>query len=79
MGHYGGYTEKDFGDLLQHCEEMQGKFLLSSYPSTILEEYTTRNGWFTVSIHRKCSASKNRKDKIEVLTANYPISLPDKK
>lgn len=75
MGHYGGYTERNFEALLQHCAGLQGKFLLSSYPSAVLDKYKKENGWHQVDIEQVVTASKKRKPKIEVLTANYPITL----
>jgi DNA adenine methylase len=76
MGHYGGYTEADFEALLQSCSSMQGKFLLSSYPSEILKKYATAHGWHTIEIEQVCTASPLRKKKVEVLTANYLINKP---
>jgi len=74
-GHYGNYTEKDFKDLLELLSTMKGKFLLSSYPSDILSEYTKMNGWTTKIIEAKVSASHTKdgkqKKKYEVLTYNY--------
>jgi DNA adenine methylase len=74
-GHYGGYTREDFERLLQLLSTIKGKFLLSSYASELLKEYTTANGWYTRTHTAKISASKLRtgKEKVEVLTANYPI------
>ncbi|TAE33334.1 MAG: DNA adenine methylase [Candidatus Kapaibacterium sp.] len=45
MGHYGGYTELEFKQLLSTLSNMKGKFLLSSYPSEPLTEYTRQMGW----------------------------------
>jgi len=78
QGHYGGYTEIDYRNLLNTLESVKGKFLLSSYPSKILDEYTQRNGWFTKTFDKPLSARKSVKNiprarKVEVLTANYPI------
>jgi DNA adenine methylase len=39
MGHYRGYTEEDFKRLLKRIETLQGRFLLTTYPSPILTEY----------------------------------------
>lgn len=75
MGHYGGYTEQDFENLLQSLERVEGKFLLSSYPSDLLTQYAKKNGWYTLEVSMTCMASEKRKPKTEVLTANYPIVL----
>jgi len=37
MGHYAGYTSIDFERDLDVLSKVKGKFLLSSYPSEILE------------------------------------------
>lgn len=73
MGHYGGYTEGDFRSLLEILRGIKGKFLLSSYPSDVLTEFTKANGWHTQKIETTIAASKYKKPKTEVLTANYPI------
>ena len=75
MGHYDGYTLEDFEALLKALETIEGKFMLSSYPSPILEAYTAKNGWKTHQYSMKVSVTgigkKPKKDKIEVLTTNY--------
>jgi DNA adenine methylase len=75
MGHYGGYTEQDFKNLLSVLSEIKGKFLLSSYNSDILSEYTQKFGWHKIEITKPIVACKGdrTKTKTEVLTANYPI------
>lgn len=75
-GHYDGYTIDDFERLLQLLSKLEGKFLLSSYPSPILKEYTKANGWHTFSIEQTVSVANSNttkppKKKIEVFTANY--------
>ena len=82
MGHYGGYTKADFKSLLEILSNIKGKFLLSSYPSEILDEYTLKNGWHTKIFDKPLSAKKavtgkKRGRKIEVLTANYPLETSD--
>jgi len=78
QGHYGGYTETMYQELLDTLTKVKGKFLLSSYHSDILTSYTAQNGWHTKGISKPLIASNakkgsSRKRKIEVLTANYPI------
>ena len=78
QGHYGGYTHDHFKRDLNALEKVKGKFMLSTYPSDILTDYTKRNGWFTKQITKTLSASNGaklttRKTKIEVITTNYPI------
>lgn len=79
QGHYGGYTEADFEKLLDTLSNIKGKFLLSSYPSKILDAYIKKNGWYTKQFSKpltakKAIAGKSRDSKkTEVLTANYPL------
>jgi len=75
-GHYDGYSMDDFERLLQTLAGIKGKFLLSSYPSPVLKEYTKRHKWHTQGFEGTVSVaakSKHVKKKIEVLTANYEI------
>jgi len=78
QGHYGGYSEADYRNLLDTLSKVKGKFLLSSYPSEILDEYIHKNGWYSIRMEKplsaqKAVAGKPRGRKTEVLTANYPI------
>jgi len=78
QGHYEGYTESDYRNLLDTLSGIKGKFLLSSYPSETLDEYIHKNGWHSICFEKplsaqKAQAGKPRDRKIEVLTANYPI------
>ena len=75
-GHYDGYSLKDFEELLTLLSRIQGKFILSSYPSETLKAFTKANGWFTRSINQTVSVnakSGTRKPKVEMLTANFEI------
>lgn len=75
-GHYAGYSEQDFRALLQLLSTVKGKFLLSSYPSAVLAEFSALNGWYTREIVQTVAVTGKRagaKQKVEVLTANYPI------
>lgn len=74
MGHYDGYSLDDFEALLKLLSGIQGKFLLSSYPSAILNDYIKRYNWQTMSLAGRVTvAAKNgkHKSKIEMLTRNY--------
>jgi DNA adenine methylase len=78
QAHYGGYTATDFKKLLETLSSIQGKFLLSSFPSEILDQFIRENGWYTKSFSKTLSSQKvktgeSRTQKTEVLTANYPI------
>ena len=82
MGHYDGYTQMDFDALLTLLESIQGKFLLSSFHNASLKDYIRRNGWHTVEYRLSSSMTHGNgrtvRGKVEVLTANYPISAKDK-
>jgi DNA adenine methylase len=75
MGHYKKYTKEDFEKLLQTLSEIKGKFLLSSYPSPMLDKYIKKHKWFTKEIDKQLClsayATVKKKRKIEVLTGNY--------
>ena len=78
QGHYKNYTLKDYKTLLDTLAKAKGKFLLSSYPSELLDDYIKKHGWHTKTFDKPLSAQKvkngeKRKRKTEVLTANYPI------
>lgn len=74
-GHYGGYTLDDYTELLECLSKIKGKFLLSSYPSEVLDKFKEANKWYQHTVTKKISVSRNdrTKDKIEVMTANYDI------
>jgi DNA adenine methylase len=77
LGHYKGYTEADFEALLLMLAGIEGRFLLSSYPSGLLENYSKVFGWHTIKKEMTVSVNikaGNPKKKTEVLTANYPIT-----
>lgn len=76
MGHYKGYTLNDFESLLKELTEIKGKFILSSYNSEILLEYTKKFNWHKKEITSYITASnygtkKRTKTKTEVITTNY--------
>jgi DNA adenine methylase len=78
QGHYDGYTQDDFDKLLKLLETVKGKFLLSSFKNETLRKFTNRNDWHTVCLKMMCSMTnrtENPRQKVEVLTANYPISV----
>lgn len=73
-GHYDGFTVNDFTSLLKLLSGIKGKFLLSSYPLSELEQYRKKYKWHQKSIEQRVSVNKGYgKKKVEVLTANYPI------
>lgn len=75
-GHYDGYSEQDFENLLIKASSIKGRFLLSSYPSDLLKRYSKEFGWNTWSLESGVTINNKsgyQKRKVEVLTANYPI------
>ena len=78
QGHYRGYNLENFRTLLDTLSDVKGKFILSSYPSKILDEYCSQNKWHQKSFDKVLSSQKvslgmTKKRKTEVITANYPI------
>lgn len=72
MGHYKGYSEEDYKKLLDKLVKLKGKFLLSSFPSSILNTYIKKYKWKTQSIKRSVSVTKHTdKKKVEMLIMNY--------
>lgn len=78
QGHYGGYTEEHYFNLLTTLSKVEGKFLLSSYPSDMLKDIQQQFNWYSIPIEKQLSASNGAKadrskKKVEMLTANYEI------
>lgn len=77
QGSYDGYTAEDFERLLDMLAGVRAKFLLSNFPSDILQRHIEKNEWSSVEIVRKKDASalggKSLLLKTEVLVANFPI------
>jgi DNA adenine methylase len=75
-GHYGNYTEQDYERLLVLLSSLKGKFLLSSYPSVILNQHVKKNKWFMKEMNMSLSVTaryNTRKTKTEVLVGNYGL------
>ncbi|QZT38724.1 DNA adenine methylase [Halosquirtibacter xylanolyticus] len=76
-GHYDGYTLEDYTLLLETLSNIQGKFILSSYPSPILDNFTKEKGWYQKEFIQRVSVNncsrKKDKNKREVITANFEI------
>lgn len=74
QGHYGGYTQEHFNELLEALTEIKGKFLLSSYPNDVLDQFRKQNKWYSSDKDMSLSISQTAgKRKTEALTANYLI------
>lgn len=73
-GHYKGYSENDYKKLLDKLLTIKGKFLLSSYPSELLNNYCHSKGWNIKQKKQKVNVShKIKKEKTEVMVYNYLI------
>jgi DNA adenine methylase len=75
-GHYEGYTQKNFYELLELLATIKGKFLLSSYPNDALLSARERYGWRSMDIVQNLSVSgkgTEGKSKTECLTFNYAL------
>jgi DNA adenine methylase len=72
MGHYGGYTETDFEALLKALSNVKGKFILTCYPSELLDLHLGLNpNWEADFRDMAKSAGSKGKRKTEVLVRNY--------
>lgn len=71
-GHYEGYTKEDFKALLNWLSTAQGKFILTTFPTDILSEYTAANDWHTINhVMHKSAGYTAGNTKTEVFTMNY--------
>lgn len=76
-GHYKGFSENDFMNLLISLSLISGKFLLSCYPSPLLEEFMDKCGWKKKEIIQTfCVTHKSDRRKTEVLVFNYDEPRP---
>ncbi len=74
QGHYAGYNLEMFTKLLDVCANMKGKFILSSYPEEILQEYRKAYNWNFQDFEMRISmTAKNdpTRMKTECLTYNF--------
>ncbi len=82
QGHYNGYNQQDFDNLLEELSKIEGKFLLSSFRNKALNEAVEKFGWYQIELKQAKSMTAHtgrNMTKIEVLTANYPIGIVDNK
>ncbi len=72
QGHYKGYSESDYKELLDTLSKVKGKFLLSSYPSKILNTYIKKYKWKVQKVTKNVAVTKNTdKVKTEMIVMNY--------
>jgi len=75
MGHYEGYKEADYEKLLEALSKAKGKFLLSSYPSTILSRFIKKHKWKVKRVEKFVAVTKHTdKKKTEMLVYNFDPS-----
>ena len=75
QAHYYGYSMKQFVELLTNLSTLQGKFILSNFPSQTLKWFIIKNGW-NYRIFKKQNKVSNLNTpryKYEVLVWNYEI------
>lgn len=72
QGHYEGYSSTDYEQLLKRLAKFKGKFLLSSYPSTLLSKYIKKYKWKFKRVKKAVAVTKlTDKQKIEMIVMNY--------
>ena len=72
QGHYKGYSENDYRELLDALAKIKGKFLLSSYPSKILATYIKKYKWKVQKVTKSVAVTKHTdKVKTEMIVMNY--------
>ncbi len=77
-GHYKGFSEGDFHKLLHSLGQIKGKFLLSCYPSDLLDSFINIYGWKKKEVERTfCVTHKSTRKKNEVLIFNYELPITD--
>lgn len=72
-GHYeGSFNEQNMEDLLKLLEALKGKFMLTMFPLSMIEDYAVKNAWIIHRIERTISASKqSRRKQEEWIVCNY--------
>jgi len=72
QGHYEGYSSSEYEELLKRLAKFKGKFLLSSYPSTLLSKYIKKYKWKVKRVKKAVAVTKlTDKQKIEMIVMNY--------
>ncbi len=66
-------TDADHQQLLESLVAIEGKFLLSGYPSELYARYAEQHGWrcIEIEIDNKASSAKSKQIKTECLWMNY--------
>ena len=81
QGHYAGYTGEDFYQLMKKLICIKGRFLISCYPSGMVDMFVVKNDWNIFKIEQRIRA-KNPKlcggkqpTKTEMLVWNYAAAI----
>lgn len=69
--HYRGYSQENFNTLLDCCESIKGKFMLSHYKNDELDRRIEKNGWNITSIDTSCTIGKMSEARTEILVSNF--------
>ena len=77
QGHYEGYKQEHFNNLLDVNATMKGDFILSSYPNSYLDEMTVKHGWKSEKFKKRKGVGTGYKH--EVLTWNFDAELSQTK
>ena len=79
QGHYAGYTEAQYEALLKKLSRVKGKFLLSSYPSKLLDAYIRKHKWKAQKVKKSVAVTKHTdKKKTGFMVINYDPAKPTK-
>lgn len=74
-GEYGEHemSKADHAKLLAKLLSLQGKFMLSGYPSRLYDHYAKKGGWrcVTKTLPNQASGKKKKDDRTECLWMNY--------
>lgn len=74
QGHYKGYSTDDLVSLLELLQNIHGQFILSNYPSDVIDFYTRKNNWLLKELEVKqyivnqCAPGRKKR---EILLMNF--------
>ena len=71
QGHYKGYSREDFEALLKKIAGFNGRWILSSYQSDLLQDAVDTYGWVQTEFDQRLGVKGNKQRKTEVITANF--------
>lgn len=75
MGHYSGmFNEQNLLELLNLCVNLKGKFMLTMYPNSVIQNFVDKSGWTIHAVERTITACKSitcRRKQEEWMVCNY--------